>query len=154
MDRELEPNRWRWHPWRTLRDQYPELRVITTRQLPSGIHGLLAGTTIWICATLTQRQRRCALTHEIIHYARSIFPVDAAEELIVEKITAIQLIPFSELLAALRWDRHPDPEQMAEDLWVTIDVLATRINNLDPIEIAELEYELDGDWAYPERQSK
>ena len=153
MHTELEPSHRRWHPWRILRDHYPEVQVVTTHRLPNGVHGLLAGTTIWICCSLNQVQRRCALTHELIHYVRGVFPIDLSEEAVVEKYTALQLIPFADLLHALRWNRHPDPEELADDLWVTVDVLATRINNLNPIEVAELEYQLDGDWLYPERRT-
>lgn len=124
------------------------MRVVTTRRLPGGRHGYNDGIFIWICATLTQVQRRCALTHEIIHLERGIFPADATEEALVERLTARRLITFDELLSAFRWHRHPDPEEMADELWVTVDVLDTRIRHLDPIEVAELEHHLGGDWSY------
>lgn len=148
MDTELRPSRHRWHPWRTLREQYPHLRVVTTRHLPAGRHGYNDGRYIWICTSLNQVQRRCALTHEIIHIERGIFPADAAEEALVERLTATRMIPFDELLSAFRWHRHPDPAEMAEELWVTVDVLDTRMRYLDPIEVADLEHELVGDWSY------
>lgn len=148
MDTKLLPSHHRWHPWRTLREQYPHLRVVTTRHLPAGRHGHHDGRYIWICAGLTQVQRRCALTHELIHVERGIFPADAAEEALVERLTALRMITFEELLSAFRWDRHPDPAEMAEELWVTIDVLDTRMRHLDPIEVADLEYQLGGDWSY------
>ncbi|WP_437423940.1 hypothetical protein [Williamsia muralis] len=88
------------------------------------------------------------MTHELIHVERGIFPADAAEEALVERLTALRMITFEELLSAFRWDRHPDPAEMAEELWVTIDVLDTRMRHLDPIEVADLEYQLGGDWSY------
>ncbi|ETD31239.1 hypothetical protein W823_19095 [Williamsia sp. D3] len=136
----------RWHPWRTLRTRYPEVRVITTVRLPKGLHGYREGATIWISSALNQRQRRCALTHELFHYERAAFPITHAEELIVRRLTACQLITIDELAAAFRW-RHDSCEQMAEELWVTRDILADRLHFLDPIEVAELEDALGDDWT-------
>lgn len=123
--------------------------MITNVRLPRGLHGYREGTTIWISSTLNQRQRRCALTHELFHYERRALTVTPAEEVAVRRMTAARLITLDELVSALRW-RHESCEQLAEDLWVTRDILADRMRYLDPIEVAHLEHMLGDDWTLVE----
>jgi hypothetical protein len=49
-----------------------------------------------------------------------------------------------DLIAALRWTR--EPAELADALWVDQDTVRARMSNLDPIEVAQLENELDGQW--------
>ncbi|QRY48768.1 hypothetical protein JVX93_21500 [Mycolicibacterium boenickei] len=112
--------------------------------------GLQRGARIWLCRTLTQAERRCTLTHELVHRERGPVPADPAaaarEEQIVDEITARRLITLSQLAEGLRWSR--EPRELAEHLWVDRPTLETRMATLDPVEVADLEHDLDGDWLW------
>jgi hypothetical protein len=112
--------------------------------------GLQHGHRIWLCRTLTQAERRCTLTHELVHRERGPVPADPAsaarEELIVDEITARRLITLPHLVDGLRWTRHP--RELADHLWVDQPTLRTRMSTLDPIETAELEHHLEDQWLW------
>ncbi|WP_234802321.1 hypothetical protein [Mycolicibacterium fortuitum] len=112
--------------------------------------GLQRGARIWLCRTLTQAERRCTLTHELVHHERGPVPADPAaaarEEQIVDEIAARRLITLPQLADGLRWSRQP--RELAEHLWVDQPTLQTRMATLDPLEVADLEYDLDGDWLW------
>lgn len=111
--------------------------------------GLQRGTRIWLCRTLTQVERRCTLTHELIHQERGLVADPAAaarEELVVDEIAARRLITLPALIDGLRWSRQP--RELADQLWVDEPTLHTRMNTLDPLEVAELEHTLNGDWLW------
>lgn len=112
--------------------------------------GLQRGRRIWLCKTLTQAERRCTLTHELVHRERGPVPVDpldaTREERIVDEIAARRLITFDALTDGLRWSRQP--RELAEHLWVDEPTLQTRMNTLDPIEVAELEHHLEDQWLW------
>lgn len=139
-----------WHPWRTLRDHHIDVDVTCRYQLPDRFMGLQLGRRIWLCATLTQAERRCTLTHELVHRERGSVPEDpvaaAAEERAVDAIAARRLITLSALADALRWSRHP--REVADELWVDEPTLQTRMSTLDPLEVAELEHALEGEWLW------
>lgn len=132
-----------WHPWRTLRDQFPDVEVRFT-PLPHGIDGFTDGRTIWLDDRLNQVQRRCTLTHELWHLRRGILPADSAEERICDELSARELIRLQALIDGFRWTR--DPATLAKHLWVDSPTLQTRLDTLDPIEVAELEHETNGAW--------
>lgn len=142
----------RWHPWRHLRDQHPDLEVTCRHELHASRMGLVRGRRIWLCSTLTQAERRCTLTHEIVHVERGPLPVgDVAarrEEEIVNDIASRRLIPIEALVDAFRWHRHPSPGQLAEELWVDVPTLQHRMRTLEPMEVAELEYHLGDEWSW------
>lgn len=106
------------------------------------------GATIWLCSTLTQAERRSALTHELQHAERGIAaaPYRAREEVIVDELAARKLIPLPGLIEVLRWTR--DPYQIADELWTDAHTVRVRLNTLDPIEVTEIEHALDGDWLW------
>lgn len=118
-----------FHPWRELRHM-PHVRVSWV-DLPMGTLGRTNGVDhIEIAHDLLQVERRCALTHELQHMVmghRGHQP--PAVELTVRVIVARRLIPFPALLNAYRWAGH-NLHDMAEELWVTEDVLADRLNYL------------------------
>ncbi|MBZ4500140.1 hypothetical protein QRB41_00655 [Mycobacterium avium subsp. hominissuis] len=140
----------RWHPWRTLRTQHPDVEVSCRHRLPERIMGLQRGCRIWLNRTLTQAERRCTLTHELVHRERGVVPLVGAaavrEERIVDEISARRLITLPALADGLRWTRHP--RELADHLWVDEPTLQTRMDTLDPIEVAELEHQLDGEWLW------
>lgn len=91
----------RYHPWRHLRDDHPHIHVT----YPTGETGCLGRWTaegIRINGLSTQRERRCTLTHEIVHVERGPVSSDLRlamrEEEIVERITAQRLIELDRLV--------------------------------------------------------
>ncbi|MEV5360991.1 hypothetical protein AB0K45_11795 [Micrococcus luteus] len=105
---------------------------------------------IWLCRKLNQARRRCTLTHELIHLERGPVPVDpvgrAREELAVNVEAARRLITLAQLVEALRWTR--EPVELADQLWVDQPTLRARMDNLDPLEVAELEHHLEDQWLW------
>jgi hypothetical protein len=140
----------RWHPWRILRTEHADVDVSCRYRLPGQMMGLQRGARIWLCRTLTQAERRCTLTHELVHRERGPVPVDPAaverEERIVDEIAARRLITAPALVDALRWTRHP--RELADHLWVDEPTLHTRMATLDPVEVAELEHHLEDSWLW------
>jgi hypothetical protein len=138
-----------WNPWRHIGENYPHITVIRHHELPGTLWGLQFANQIWLCRRLDQARRRCTLAHEIVHLERGPVPVDAVglakEERIVSQLAAQRLIPLTDLVDALRWTREPN--QLAEVLWVDVPTLRARMESLDPIEVAQLENELDGQWT-------
>lgn len=132
-----------WHPWHWARDQYPHLVIDCTRHLAGEAMGLLGETTIWIRRGSSQRERRTSLTHEITHIE---YP--DASEAEVERITARRLITVEQIIDAFCWLRHPTTEELADHWWVDKQAAHTRMLNLDPIEVAQIEAATDGDWSW------
>jgi hypothetical protein len=139
-----------WNPWRHIGKHYPDVSVVTNVELPGRMWGLTNGRRIWLCRRLDQAARRCTLTHEIVHLERGLTPADARglarEERAVDLIAARRLITLPALVDGLRWTR--DPEQLAEHLWVDVPTLQARMAALDPVEVAELENRLNGEWLW------
>ena len=139
-----------WNPWRHIGRHYPNVTVITDQELPGPVWGQQVGNRIWLCRRLDQVRRRCTLTHEIVHLERGTVPADprglAREERAVDRIAARRLITLDALIDGLRWTR--DPHQLAEHLWVDVPTLRTRMAALDPVEVAEIENRLDGEWLW------
>ena len=137
-----------WNPWRHIGEHYPDVIVDTRVELPGRIWGLTVDRHIWLCRRLDQVRRRCTLTHEIVHLERGPVPTDpvghAREERLVEQLAARRLITIDALADGLAWTR--DLHQLAEHLWVDVPTLQARMGSLDPIEVAQLEHELDGQW--------
>lgn len=139
-----------WNPWRHIGVFYPHIIVDISRELPGRLWGVQFGRHIWLCRRLNQARRRCTLTHEIVHLERGPVPADpvglAREERVVSQIAARRLITIDALADALAWTR--DPHQLAEALWVDVPTLRARIDALDPLEVADLEHRLDGEWMW------
>lgn len=140
----------RWHPWRMLRDHYADVDVTCRHRLPDRVMGLQLGRRIWLARGLTQAERRCTLTHELVHRERGPVPHDPAaaarEERQVDQIAARRLITTEALVDGLRWTRQPD--ELAEHLWVDRSTLNVRMASLDPLEVAELEHHLEDQWLW------
>ncbi|WP_263121159.1 ImmA/IrrE family metallo-endopeptidase [Cellulomonas sp. RIT-PI-Y] len=125
----------KFHPWRRLRGR-PELTVVWQKQ-PAGRLACTDGRFIYVDPRLSQVQRRCAITHEQVHVDMGhIAGCSTSEERAVRAETARQLIEMPDLLSAYRWaDRL---HEVADELWVTPEVLQDRIDHLTHDETTQL----------------
>lgn len=93
---------------------------------------------------LNQVERRCVLTHELVHLEhghRGCQP--PAVEIAVRREAARRLVRMEHLAAALPWAQ--DCDELADELWVTPMVLADRYDGLTETEMAALrDLELPG----------
>lgn len=114
-------------PWRLVRERVN--LVVHHVHLPDGIHGGTRGDHIYLDKRLTQRQRRCTLMHELIHWehdhdGHQPAPVEAW----VDRLAAIALIDLPDLRDALQWGSGA--WEIAEHLWVTEHLLTVRMDHL------------------------
>ncbi len=138
----------RFHPWRLLRDRHPDIDVLCTRDLTGDFLGEWRSTGgLELCSTLTQAERRCTLTHEIVHVERGPVPDDERlaqrEEAIVDRITACRLIELDHLVDALAWNRWRVDADTAGELWVDLPTLLIRVKNLTDDERRYIDAELE-----------
>lgn len=122
----------RWHPWRHLRD-LAHVRVEYRDDMPPGLLGYTAGDVIYLRKGLKQDERRCTLTHELVHYIRGDKNgCSGPDEELVKIAAARLLIEIHPLVDAMRWTM--DWHAVAELLWVDLDTLRTRMSHLHPAE--------------------
>lgn len=126
-----------FHPWGILRALvHVRLSFVV---MPDGKPGRTNGRDrIWLDKHLQQTARRCTLTHELVHleYGHDSCQSPAVER-IVRAETARRLIPLDHLAKGLAWTTWL--EELAEELWVTPEVLSDRMDNLSPAEKAFLD---------------
>lgn len=131
------------HPWRVLRGLVDW--TLHFAHLPDGILGLTdhRRRTITLAHGLTQAERRCTLEHELQHVDRG--PVTRGwverEERVVDELAARRLITLERLADAMVWAY--DEHEMAEELWVDVATVRTRLATLRPDEAAHIEDRLD-----------
>lgn len=127
----------RWDPWRAVA-QRPEVTVVFGDPGEGNV-GLvdLRTRTITLCPTLLQDERRSTLAHELVHLERGspCRPGDW-EEREVARLAAVRIIPWAELVEAVRWSDHLD--EQAFELWVDEDTVRVRLATLTPRERDEL----------------
>jgi hypothetical protein len=105
--------------------------------MPDGAPGRTDGRVLRVDHRLQQDECRCTLTHELVHlewgHSGCKWP---RIEYKVRAETARRLILIDELCqhAAWAWGHH----ELAEELWVTPDVLSDRLNTLTPDDTAQL----------------
>lgn len=119
-----------YHPWREARRRsHLEIHFV---QLDDDHRGCIRGPRVTINSGDLQVERRCTITHELVHDERRIFPTDrvlrAREELRVERIAARRLIALDRLVDALVWSRRT--EEVAEELWVDVPMLVALVQSL------------------------
>lgn len=132
------------HPWRRFREHFPHVNLHLVDWLPAGVLAATDGhANVVMRDTLLQRERRVAIAHEMEHleHADACGQASAVEDAINAKI-ARELIPLDALIDAARWDRRITV--MAEELWVTEDLVVTRIETLTDDESALVTAALDG----------
>ncbi|WP_328439215.1 hypothetical protein [Nocardia puris] len=122
-----------WHPWRHLGQHYPHVAVIRC-ELPENLRATWTKRAIFLQHTLNQTERRCVLTHEIIHLERGPVPrhpaFAAMEERIVANLAARRLISLRALTDALHWVGLEDRAALADELWVDELTLRVRLRHL------------------------
>lgn len=122
-----------FNPWRALRDR-PHIRVLW-----EPMEDLLgtwdsARSVITLHPGQSQRQRRCTLAHELIHAELDHDgPCDEATERTVHAQAARRLITLDALGEALAFCGE-DAHALADELWVDLDTLRTRLDHLHPSE--------------------
>lgn len=125
-----------YHPWRELRAlEHVSLHFVT--DLPRGVDGLTDGhATIWMRKGMAQVQRRCVLTHELVHIDREHrgHQDDEAEASVRLEVAHLLIPDVHHLAATLAW--ADDMYEAAGELWVTPEVLTVRMEDLHPAEKA------------------
>lgn len=129
----------RWHPWRVL-GRMKGVIVEWTDDLPTDVLGDTDGRRhIRMANGQLQVERRCTITHEMIHVERGHSGCcDEKAEARVRREAARRLVPIRALGDAyVFWG--DDLEALADDLWVDISTLRTRLETLHPAERGYLE---------------
>lgn len=127
-----------YHPWRVLGRHWPHVALEHTDDLPPGRRADTNGTDeIRMRRRLLQVERRCSLTHELIHLEHGhTGACSPGHEAGVDREAARRLIPWERLLAAVRWARSES--ELADELWVTVHVLRARVAELRADELLEI----------------
>lgn len=122
-------------PWRTLR-ALTHVTLIWTALI--GRYGYTNGVDlIYMHPVQLQVERRCTLTHELVHLERRhTGPCHQVAERAVRTETARRLIAFEQLVDAFRWSMSL--EEAADELHVTLPVLMDRLARLQPDEVQTL----------------
>jgi hypothetical protein len=119
------------HPWRSIdADVHVEVR-----DLPADIDGycVVSERLIVLARGLTQAERRSTLVHEHVHLERGdIGPCTPRQEASVDQAAAHRLIDAVALGDALCWAH--DIYEAADELWVDVATLRTRLAHLHPSE--------------------
>lgn len=121
-----------WHPWRRLRE-LTHVVVVWARpstEAPAATNGT---DVIWMDRRLMQMERRCALTHELVHLDQGHHGCQprAIEHAVRAEVARLH-IPLEALVHAMPWALSL--EDLADELWVTPMVLMDRLGGLTPAE--------------------
>lgn len=125
------------NPWRRLR-ALPQIVLAWHDDGPRGWYDFDT-QTISLRRGLTQAERRSTLRHELEHHyrGRHLERLLEREERVCELAAARDLIGLRALGEALAWTEHAS--EAAEELWVDVDLLAVRLDNLHPAEYVYLQ---------------
>lgn len=121
-----------WDPYKALLAQ-PHITYVKCDLLFGQGRYYHAQRTIVLNRNLTQVERRCALTHELIHAERGDVPTgftwtDARVERATDMESARRLIPLDLLVDAFRWTT--ETYELADELNVEPYYLAIRMRHL------------------------
>ncbi len=105
--------------------------------MPDGVPGRTNGRdVIWLDKRLSQVERRCALTHELIHIEHAHEGCQPpGVEAKVRAEAARRLVRLDHLAKALSWSSRISFNELADELWVTPEVLRDRFANLTEEEL-------------------
>lgn len=134
------------HPWRAFR-ALSEWTLRWVDHLPAR----QLGETSWPDRTVSmahgqdQAQRRCTIAHETEHILRGSVHEACTdhEERAVEEAVARKLITLEALADALVWCISDDLRELADELWVDMDIVRARLRALTLEEGHELDRRLD-----------
>jgi hypothetical protein len=139
-----------YDPEADLAANWPEVRVVV-EPMAGSLLGELRYPVIALRAGTSAAQRRCTLTHEIVHLERGTGdcgPWAAREELLVHREAARRLIPLRRLRLALREaGGDGDRAALARLLDVDTETLEVRLAMLTPAEQEELAADLARAWG-------
>ncbi|MFD6030517.1 ImmA/IrrE family metallo-endopeptidase [Cellulosimicrobium funkei] len=124
-----------YHPWRALR-ALQHVTLVWTPMLRR-LGATNGRDTIHLDPRQYQVERRCTLAHELVHlelgHDGGCSPVVERQ---VRREAARRLIALDRLVDAWRWAMSL--EEVADECWVTPDVLRDRLDYLEPDEAQRL----------------
>jgi len=124
-----------YDPWMDLRQNWPHVQVVI-EPMTGDLLGEVRddGRLIALRADTSAAQRRCTLTHELVHLERGILdcgPWLQREEDLVHAEVSLRLIPLASLAAAIRsLGGADDPAALAQCLEVDSETLAVRLSRM------------------------
>ncbi len=134
-----------YDPWQDLATNWPEVRVVV-EPMAGRLLGELRYPVIALRAGTSAAQRRCTLTHEIVHLERGTAecgPWAAREELLVHREVARRLVPPELLRQALReTGGDADLPAVARLLDVDLETARLRLALLSPAQRLRLRADL------------
>lgn len=135
-----------YHPWQAFRVIASVARfTLEWAHLPDGKRGHTDhdNRTVTLTLGMNQAERRSTIAHEVEHVRRGPVPayLKAREERVVDDLAARRLIPFPRLVEALVWAY--DDHELAEELWVDVEVVRARLDGLTAGESVELAARMD-----------
>ena len=122
-----------YDPWADLRQNWPDVKVVI-EPMTDDLLGEVRddGRLIALRADTSAAQRRCTLTHELVHLERGILdcgPWLQREEDLVHAEASRRLIPLDSLAAGIReLGGGDDPAALAHWLDVDSETLAVRLD--------------------------
>ena len=123
----------RYDPWLDLIENWPEV-VVRIEPMPGRLLGELCYPVIALRADTSPGQRRCTLTHEIVHLERGVRdcgPWLGREEWYVDRAVALRLLPLDLLAQAIRQAGGvEDLTEIARQLDVDTATLTMRLSLL------------------------
>lgn len=136
--RDTSPASDTYHPWRHLHRAWGHVTVEHVDDIDDDRLGETDGLRlIRLRRRQLQVERRCTLTHELIHLERGDEgECPAATEDEIDREAARRLIPWDRLLDAVRWAHGMD--ELAEELWVSPKILHARTTALHADELMEI----------------
>jgi hypothetical protein len=131
----------RYDPWHDLAVNWPEVEVVI-EPMAGRLLGLLHYPVIALRAGTSAAQRRCTLTHELVHLERGVGdcgPWSGREELLVHREVARRLIPVADLATAVR-ELGGDAvlAELAQALDVDLETAQLRLDMLTSDELAQI----------------
>ncbi|MCW2495838.1 hypothetical protein [Jatrophihabitans sp.] len=135
------PTLLRYDPWLDLHENWPEV-VVRIEPMPGRLLGELCYPVIALRAGTSYGQRRCTLTHEVVHLERGVRdcgPWLEREEWYVDREVAWRLLPIELLAPAIRnAGGVEDLTDIARQLDVDTDTLTMRLSLVTRAERARI----------------